>query len=67
MLNRVSVLKVVLAQRPLLIFGFLSFTEAKTDIQSAAQALLNQIVEVSTNLQTQVKATIAEHEKTHKQ
>ena len=40
--------------------------EAKTDIQNAAQTLLNQITEVSQNLQTQVKASIAEHEKTHK-
>jgi rubrerythrin len=41
-------------------------TKAKTDIQNAAQTLLNQIAEVSNNLQNQVKATIAEHEKTHK-
>ncbi|XP_063924852.1 uncharacterized protein LOC135138769 [Zophobas morio] len=41
-------------------------TKAKTDIQNAAQTLLNQITEVSQNLQTQVKASIAEHEKTHK-
>ncbi|RZB40699.1 sgm1 [Asbolus verrucosus] len=41
-------------------------TKAKADIQKAAETLLHQISDVSNTLETQVKATVAEHEKTHK-